>query len=540
MKREHIFYFLIVFFLCTPPLQAQRLEELSQEELLERLDKSVASRKAYRSMLIAHLDSIGRNAHHLTGMPRAEAYMEVCRAYSNIQTDSAMAWLAKTENLPIFSASSELQTRVLIRRAEIYGIMGLYASAQGTIEEIDIANCADSIRLAYYQVCRKLYGWMADYGEVYGHKEHYSDLTQRCRDSILAIQHPGINRNIVLADRALTIGDISLAKTVCAQSLPKADELQQAYLHFTMSGIAHAEQNTAEEIRYLAMTAINDFRRGVTEYSALPRLAVILSSIGDTDRAYEYLVCAMDDAAYCKARLRTVEASTIFPIIEQNHKQRIRQRFLYTVAALLTVAVFLIAMAFMLLNARRRNRQLAEMHIKLDEAILAQRQINDELTATNHQLQQINRVKETYIARYLERCRTYIDSMEQSRKRILKMLRNNRQDELLALLKTDSSIPHEETMFYTDFDEAFLTLFPDFVANFNALLLPEAQITTKRDEMLNTELRIFALIRLGITDSNRIAHFLNYSLPTIYSYRSRLRNKSRFPKEEFEQKVMEC
>ncbi len=540
MNRKHTLYILLICLLFIPPLQAQRLEGLSQEALLHQLDEAVAARKSYRNARVAQIDSMGHRAQQLEGIQRAEAYLQICTAYSSIQTDSAMAWLAKTESLPVFSATPELQTRVLIRRAEIYGVMGLYASAQSTVEDIDIAHAPDSIRLAYYQLCRKLYGWMADYGEVYGHAAHYSDLTQRCRDSILAIQRPGINRNIVLADRALTLGDVALARTVCAQSLPKADELQRAYLHFTMSAIAHAEQNTTEEIRYLAMTAINDFRRGVAEYSALPKLAIILSSMGHPDRAYEYLVCAMDDAAYCKARLRTVEASTIFPIIEQNHKQRVRQRFLFTISALLTVALFLVAMAFMLLGARRRNRQLAEMHRKLDDAIAAQRQVNDALSATNLQLQQTNRVKETYIVRYLERCRTYIDSMEQSRKRILKMLRNNRQDEILALLKTDSTIPHEETLFYTDFDEAFLTLFPNFVANFNALLLPEAQITTKRDEMLNTELRIFALIRLGISDSNRIAHFLNYSLPTIYSYRSRLRNKSRFPKEEFEKRVMEC
>ena len=120
------------------------------------------------------------------------------------------------------------------------------------------------------------------------------------------------------------------------------------------------------------------------------------------------------------------------------------------------------------------------------------------------------------------------------------VLRGGGQTEVLNLLKSDNTLSMEEHIFYTDFDETFLTLFPNFVSNFNALLQPDAQICTKRDELLNTELRIFALIRLGITDSNRIAHFLNYSLPTIYSYRSRLRNKSIFPKEEFESRVMNC
>lgn len=535
---KYICLLLLMFAQCS--LQAQRLEDLSQEELLAQLDKLIAQKMDYRDRYIAVIDSMKRSAMQQTAEARAQTYLNIYHAYSNIQTDSAMVYLAKIENLPIFDTDDNLKTHVLIGRAEIYGVMGLYTSAQNTIQEIDIQQYNDSIRLFYYQVCRKLYGWMSDYGEVYDKKIHYRDLTQLCRDSILAIQQPSINRNIVEADRALTIGDVAMAKTLCVQSIPKADELQRAYIYVIMSGIAHAEQNTSEEIRYLSMTAINDFKRGVTEYSALPKLAILLSKVGQEDRAYEYLVCTMSDAVYCKARLRTLEASKIFPIIEQNHKNRVHDRFLFAIVAISVIAVFLIVLGVMLMMSRRKNRQLAEMHVQLDSAIAAQRNVNEALSSANKALQQANHVKNTYIARYLERCRSYIDSMEKNRKRILKMLKNNQQSELLNQLKSDSTFSDEETLFYTDFDEAFLTLFPDFVTNFNALLIPEAQIITKRDELLNTELRIFALIRLGITDSNRIAHFLNYSLPTIYSYRSRLRNKSKFSKEDFEKMVMEC
>lgn len=530
----------LLMLLFSYPLRAQRLEDLGQKELLAQLDKVIAQKMDYRSQFIAHIDSMKLDALRQPAEQRAETYINIYRAYSNIQTDSALVYLAKIEKLPIYNKSSELRARVCIGRAEIYGVMGLYTSAQKTLEQIDIQQYPDNIRLFYYQVCRKLYGWMSDYGEIYDQKMHFRDLTQLCRDSILAIQEPSINRSIVAADKALTIGDINLAKTICAGSLPQADELQRAYIYFTMSDIAHTEQNTEEEIRYLAMTAINDFKRGVTEYSALPKLAIILSKVGDEGRAYEYIVCTMSDAVYCKARLRTIEATTIFPIIEQNHKKSIHDRFVYTTAALCAGALFLIAMGIMLLLAKRRNRQLAEMHHQLDAAIAAQREVNKALTDANERLRQANQVKGTYIARYLERCRTYIDSMEQNRKKVLKMLKNNKQAELLNMLKSDPTFSEEEALFYTDFDEAFLTLFPNFVSNFNSLLQPEAQIVTKHDEMLNTELRIFALIRLGISDSNRIAHFLNYSLPTIYSYRSRLRNKSLYSKEEFEKKIMEC
>ena len=113
-------------------------------------------------------------------------------------------------------------------------------------------------------------------------------------------------------------------------------------------------------------------------------------------------------------------------------------------------------------------------------------------------------------------------------------------DQLGAQLQGNEFLHEEERAFFLDFDEAFVTLFPKFIDNFNALLLPEARTYPKRDEILNTELRVFALVRLGVTDSNRIAHFLNYSLPTIYSYRSRLRNKSICEKGTFDEAVMKC
>ena len=111
---------------------------------------------------------------------------------------------------------------------------------------------------------------------------------------------------------------------------------------------------------------------------------------------------------------------------------------------------------------------------------------------------------------------------------------------LMERLQSAEQLVQEEQSFYADFDEAFVTLFPKFIDNFNALLPEQAQVHPKRDEILNTELRIFALIRLGVTDSNRIAHFLNYSVPTIYSYRSRLRNKSLLDKNAFDEAVLSC
>jgi len=185
-------------------------------------------------------------------------------------------------------------------------------------------------------------------------------------------------------------------------------------------------------------------------------------------------------------------------------------------------------------------RDLSYARRELTEALAAVREVNAALLETNAKLSTTDKIKETYIARYLQRCRGYIDTLDEYRRELLKLSKTKNYVQLMEKLHNAELLTKEEQAFYADFDEAFVTLFPQFIDNFNALLLPEAKVHPKRDEILNTELRIFALIRLGVTDSNRIAHFLNYSVPTIYSYRSRLRNKSVLDKNAFDQAILTC
>ncbi|GAE83577.1 regulatory protein SusR [Bacteroides reticulotermitis JCM 10512] len=165
---------------------------------------------------------------------------------------------------------------------------------------------------------------------------------------------------------------------------------------------------------------------------------------------------------------------------------------------------------------------------------IANRQLQD----TNKELAETGKIKEVYIARYLERCVTYLDKLELYRRTLAKMAMASRIDDLFKTIKSEQFIQDERKNFYTEFDKSFLELFPYFITSFNQLLLEEERIEPKPGELLTPELRIYALIRLGVTDSNQIAHFLGYSLATIYNYRSKIRNKAIGDKEKFEQCVM--
>jgi hypothetical protein len=191
-------------------------------------------------------------------------------------------------------------------------------------------------------------------------------------------------------------------------------------------------------------------------------------------------------------------------------------------------------------------KRLAIARKNLNEANLQLHNLNNELSDTNTQLNATNKtlleaniIKEEYIGRYMDQCSVYIDKLDDYRRLLNKTATAGKIEDLLQALKSKQFIEDELKEFYTNFDSTFLQLFPTFVEEFRTLLIDDEEIQIKQGELLNTELRIFALIRLGITDSVKISHFLRYSLSTIYNYRTKLRNKAAGPRDEFEMNVMQ-
>lgn len=508
-------------------------------KILDQIDDVIANKGAYRKKFAQKIDTLRLQARSANSEQSAMALKSIFHHYVAHQSDSAMAYLSKLEAHPYLQENADFRACVQIGRAETYGVMGLYKAASEALEKVDKRGLSRDIRIYYYQVSRTLYGWMADFGEVPAYDLNFKQLTQAYRDSILAIQPESIDRDIVRADKMIIEGKAQEAFALCNRLLPTADERQRTFLHILLADASKALGRNDDNIHFLALAALSDLQRGITEYSALPQLALALSK-HDASRAYTYLLCTIDDANYCKARLRSFEASTIFPIIEAAHEAKIKERRNVTIAfAVLGLIILSMLVAFVLLM-RQQVKRVSRARQELADALLSVKQSNETLRTINEQLLTSDKVKETYIARYLQRCRGYMDTIDNYRRQLLKFAKAKQYEELTARLLGNEMMSEEERNFYADFDEAFVTLFPNFVDNFNQLLQEEARTYPKRDEILNTELRIFALIRLGVSDSNRIAHFLNYSLPTIYSYRSRLRNKSILPKSEFDQAVLQC
>ena len=184
-------------------------------------------------------------------------------------------------------------------------------------------------------------------------------------------------------------------------------------------------------------------------------------------------------------------------------------------------------------------RRLYRVKEELSQANGLLRKLNDELNGKNQQLLDSNDVKEQYIARFFDFCSTYIDKLEDYRKSLKKLFQDRRFDDLGKRLKSTSMFESELDELYRNFDAIFLSLYPSFVEDFNALLVEEERIVPKTGDLLNKELRIYALLRLGITDSAKIASFLRCSLSTVYNYRTKVRNKAAISREAFEKEVME-
>lgn len=263
-------------------------------------------------------------------------------------------------------------------------------------------------------------------------------------------------------------------------------------------------------------------KSAVREYISLRKLAVLLYQEGDIDRAYSYLKLCMDDAVFCNARLRILEILQIFPLINDTYQQKAEKQQEQMKWALISISLLSIFLLIAIFYVYKQMKRVAAARHEVIDANKRLKELNEELHRYNLQLKEANHIiaensylKEEYIGRYMDQCSVYLEKMDNYRRSLGKIAATGKVDELYKNIKSSKFIEEELKEFYANFDNTFLQLFPTFVEDFNTLLAEGEQIYPKANERMSTELRIFALIRLGITDSVKIAQFLRYSVTTI-------------------------
>lgn len=541
----------IIIFLCLCTICMCRLHAADSsraDSLLLKLDLAIKERPIYMEQKELKLVELKRQLHRQ--IPDEERFAilgTLLDEYRSFNTDSALHMAEEREQIAIRLGNREYIDNARMNKADVLGMTGMYKEVMDLMRNIHIDRLPVDIHPYYYHIYRTVYGLMADYAVTAYEKKLYTELTDKYRDSLLLVNKDNLLiHTLIQSDQYNVRNEYDKAIRLLTDylALQKDYEHDVAICAYTLSESYRLKGDKEKEKEYLIVSAMADMKTAVREYISLRKLAVLLYQEGDIERAYSYVKICMEDAAACNARLRKLEILEIFPIINDAYQQKTekqQEQMKWALVSISLLSLFLLLAIFYVYKQMKKvaaaRREVIDTNTLLQELNGELHDSNSQLKEMNHTLSEANYIKEEYIGRYMDQCSTYLDKMDLYRRSLNKIAAAGRVEELYKAIKSSQFLDEELKEFYANFDMTFLQLFPNFVEEFNALLTEPMQ--PKPGELLNTELRIFALIRLGITDSTKIAQFLRYSVTTIYNYRTRVRNKALGERDEFETKVMQ-
>nr|WP_314895866.1 DUF6377 domain-containing protein [uncultured Flavobacterium sp.] len=522
--------------------------QVKNDSLLKELDNTVNEYGLYLNRKEADINKLKGLLHYTaTDLQKFDIYGKLYVQYKAYQSDSALIYARKSVLISQKLKNPDKVNEAKLNVASIMGTLGMYKESLDILETINI-HLTPNLKGTYYWTNRIIYGYLNDYGASSQEKKEYGVLTKKYRDSAMLYFPPkSIEFGIAKSDQLLEHGhaDQAIALLQVFFSKTAKQDPDRAVIAYIISEGYRLKKDKEQEEKWLIISAISDLQLVKKENISLRKLAFILYEQGDIDRAYKYTKRSLEDALFCNAKLRTYEISKMLPIIneayENKNETNRKQLIIFLICAsilslfLLVVLILLFKQMKKLANAQKEislaNTKLSVLNKELNE-------INERLNQTNATLAEASLLKEIYIGRYMDQCSDYIAKLEEYRRKLNVMATAGKMNELVKAVKSNTPIEKELKEFYTNFDQTFLQLFPSFIDEFSKLLADKELLHLKQGELLNTELRIFALIRLGIKDSTKIAEFLRYSVSTIYNYRSQIKNKSVGPREEFESKVL--
>ena len=542
----------IIIFLCLCTICMCRLHAADSsraDSLLLKLDQAIKERPIYMEQKELKLVELKRLLHRQ--IPDEERFAilgTLLDEYRSFNTDSALHMAEEREQIAIRLGNREYIDNARMNKADVLGMTGMYKEVMDLMRNIHIDRLPVDIHPYYYHIYRTVYGLMADYAVTAYEKKLYTELTDKYRDSLLLVNKDNLLiHTLIQSDQYNVRNEYDKAIRLLTDylALQKDYEHDVAICAYTLSESYRLKGDKEKEKEYLIVSAMADMKTAVREYISLRKLAVLLYQEGDIERAYSYVKICMEDAAACNARLRKLEILEIFPIINDAYQQKTEKQQEQMKWALVSISLLSLFLLLAIFYVYKQMKKVAAARREVIDANKRLKELNDELHLSNAQLKEANHsiaensyLKEEYIVRYMDQCSVYLEKMDNYRRSLGKIAATGNVEELYKNIKSSKFIEGELKEFYTNFDNTFLQLFPTFVEDFNALLADDEQISLKAGERMNTELRIFALIRLGITDSVKIAQFLRYSVTTIYNYRTKVRNKAAGDRDLLEQEVM--
>ena len=508
------------------------------DSLLLRLDKVMNNKEYYvrnREQDIQQLKQT-LNTKHLSPERCYDINLKLYEKYKKFRSDSAVVYILKNMEIANDIGRKDMKQESMIHLAWLYSTRGMYIEAQNLLESFDKSDLPEQLFADYYETCSDFY---SRYGQSIDNPVYYKK-SEQYRDSLLSVlDSQSLRYRITYSAKLLySYQEVEpMLKDLLTETTDEDPE--RGLIAYFLGFFYQMKDNRELSEKYYIISAISDIENCIKDNASLRALALIYYETGNIDRAYKFMQSAIDDAIFCDARYRAVEISSSYPIINASYSKKENNQKNNLQLSLIIISILSLFLIAGIIYIYRQMKKLSFTREELSNTNRKLSDLNQDLLVVNDRLTESNHIKEEYIAHFFDLCSTYINKLENYRKILNKHASNKQWDELFGILRSTTLIETELEELYRNFDAIFLSLYPSFVDEFNALQIKEEQIVLKQGEQLNTELRIFALIRLGITDSVKIAAFLRYSISTIYNYRVKARNNAAVSRDVFENKVME-
>lgn len=501
------------------------------------LDKYIEKSDYYIGIKESSINQLTRNLKACTNNKSLQLKYNAAlfEEYKSFKYDSAYYFAVRSLELSHEMNDSYQIIDAKIRLVFCYLSSGLFKESFDLVSGINVSHSDNAQKLRYYKVMARLYYDMADYSSAQPFKSDYIRIGILYSDSIIALLPPkSVEKLSALGLLMMKKKDYNSAIDYFQQALEKTTDDHEYAIAASSLGYINTLTNQYDEAAInITKAAIADIKSSTKETVALRLLATQLYQRKiDIDRAYKYIKIALDDAVLYNARHRKIEIGSILPIIEKERiyaveKQRNLLLWLVSSVSLLFI---LLLMATLVINRQLKKIKTARLTIQ-DQ--------NEKLLIVNNELKEISNIKDKYIGHFFYVNYQYLDKLERIYRSINRKLAVKQYDDLAKSFK-ETELENDRKEMYNSFDETFLTIFPDFVNDYKQLF-PDDEIENMHldGKNLTLEMRIFALIRLGVYESEKIAKFLNYSVNTINTYKSKVKNKSWVQNELFEQKIME-
>lgn len=521
------------------------------EALLSNLDKILEHRSTYFIQKDKHLDYLkSRYRNSDSYEEKYDILQQILDEYKVYNVDSLMWYASERRNIAAHFDKPMYKQAASMNYAEALYLSGMYKESFDVLGRMTVEPLDSTLMPYWFHLQHTIYGAMYENAVNKEFKQFYFEKARAYGDSILSVSDSSsFIYKIVASDMFYKDGNCNkAAKYLNSIKNQDLSQHEKAILAYCKANVCKCMGDTDDEIKYLANASILEIPIAVREYSALQQLALLLYEKGDIDRAYKYLRFAFDDMVGSHMRMRVEEVTTVYPIVENAYRAQLnKSRHKLIVLTIILIIIVFALMALLWSYARhlktiKNLRRMAEqskndMARTLDDM----NALNTKISQINTQLNEANAIKEKYLVQYMALCSIYIDHFENIRTKVRRMIRegNPKKDELKSIMD-EKRIENILEEFYENFDETFLGLFPSFISKFNELMQEDKRIDPPMEpNRMNTPLRIYALVRLGVSDSVQIAQFLRYSVSTIYNWRVKIRNNSVVDRDRFDDYVLQ-